>query len=116
MHLWRSSFEEAPTPSDEQGIAREDSSFIAILEEETYTILRMTRRMQRLHLYALANRERRIVRRGIRDVHAILAADDRQRVRLQDVRVAAGVVMMVVRVYDAGELDVAALRLLLQYG
>jgi hypothetical protein len=83
VHLRCITLEEPPATSDEQGISSEDRSLIAIFEEVADAILCMARCMQCLDFYLIANGKRRIVRRGIRNVCAVFAANYRKGVMLE---------------------------------
>jgi hypothetical protein len=94
MHLLRRSFEKstatydtwlagrrresrpAKPTSNEERVSRKHSSIIAILEEITYTILRMTWRMQCFHLDAVSDGEYFLMLWCLRYFIAILTPDD----------------------------------------
>ena len=75
----------------------------------------MTRRVQSRHLDTGANGETGVVRRRLDHFIAVLAADDGHRVSGRDFDVATRVVVMVVSVDDALQVDLAGVYLLLQY-
>jgi hypothetical protein len=58
--------------------------------------LGVARRVESLHLDVLANREGLAVSGSLVDLFAVLAADDGERVALENLRVSASVVMVAV--------------------
>lgn len=80
--------------TDEQRISGEDRLVVAILKQIADAILRMARRVQRLHLDSLANGECLAVAGSLCDLVTILATNDRNVVRLQSLGVTASMVMV----------------------
>lgn len=68
---------------------------VSIFEEIADAVLSVARRVQSPDLDVLTKRKRRVVARRIRDMRAVLAADDGDGVVLQRLGVAARVVMAV---------------------
>lgn len=82
--------------ANEQSVASEDSPVVSVFEEEANAVLGVARRVEGLHLDVLANREGLAMSGSLVDFFAVLAADDRERVVLEDLRVSASVVMVAV--------------------
>lgn len=80
--------------ANEQGVAGENSTVIAIFKEVADTVLSMAGCVQRLHCNAIANRERLAMAGGLGDFCAVLAADDGKRKGLENLGVTTGVVVV----------------------
>jgi hypothetical protein len=82
--------------ANEQSVTGENSPVVSVLEKEADAVLGVARRVKSLHLDVLANREGLTMSGSLVDLFAVLAADDRERVALEDLRVSTSVVMMAV--------------------
>ena len=82
--------------ANEQSVAGEDSTVVSIFEEEADAILGVARRVKGLHLDVLANRKGLAVSGSLVDLVAVLAANDGERVALENLCVSASVIMVAV--------------------
>lgn len=82
--------------ASEQGVTREVSPIVAILEQVADAVLGMARRVQRLHLDTLADGESLAMAGSLGDLVAVLAADNRDVVGLQRLGVAPCVIVVTV--------------------
>jgi hypothetical protein len=82
--------------ANEQSVAGEDSTVVSIFEEEADAVLGMARRVQGFHLDVLADREGLAVSGSLVDLVAVLAANDGERVALENLCVSASVIMVAV--------------------
>lgn len=80
--------------ADEQRVASEHSTIIAVLEKEANAVLSVTRCVQSFDFDILADSESLAVGRGCGDFFAVFTADDGERVAFEDFGVAAGVVVV----------------------
>lgn len=94
IHLLRCAFEESSTTANEQSVAGEYGSVVAVFEQIADAVLCMTRSMQSLNCDALSYSEGLAMTRSLGDLITVLAADDGELVGFQDLLVAASVIMM----------------------
>lgn len=80
--------------ANEECIASEHSTVVAIFEQEANAVLGVTRCVQGFHFDVLADGESFAVAWSGGDLVAVLAADDGERVALEEFDVAAGVVVV----------------------
>lgn len=80
--------------ADEECVAGEHSTVVAIFKQEADAVLGVTRCVQGFHFDVLANGEGFAVAWGGSDLVAVLATNDRKGVALEEFDVAAGVVVV----------------------
>lgn len=77
VHLLGCTLEETTTSANEQGVAGEDGSLVAVLEQVADAVLGMAGSVQSFDLDTRADREGLAVGRGLCDLGAVLASDHR---------------------------------------
>lgn len=80
--------------ANEKGISGKDGLVFAILKQVADTVLCMTGSMQRRNFDVFANSKRFAVLRCLGYLGAVFASDERKRVRLEDLRIAACMIMV----------------------
>lgn len=80
--------------TNEERVAGEDGTLVSILEQIADAILSVARSVQGLHLDTFANRESVAMFGSLGDFVAVSAADDWQRVALEDLGVSASMVVV----------------------
>jgi hypothetical protein len=80
--------------ANEESVAGENSTVVAVFEQEADAVLGVARCVQGFHFNVLADGEGLTVTGSLGDLITILAADDWKRVALEEFDVAAGVVVV----------------------
>lgn len=80
--------------ANEEGVSSENSTVIAVFEQEADAVLGVTWCVQGLHFDVLADGEGFAVAWGGGDFVAVLSADDGKGVALEELDVAAGMVVV----------------------
>jgi len=80
--------------ANEQCVASENSTVVAIFKQEADAVLGVARCVQGFHFDVLADGESLAVARGGSDLVAVLTTDDRKGIALEEFDVAAGVVVV----------------------
>lgn len=100
VHFRRSTLKETPASTDEKSVSSENDLFASVLEKVADAVLSMAGSVQGSDFDTITNLEGLLVARGMSLVCAILAANDGKLVVLQNLLIAASVVMVMVGVDD----------------
>ena len=98
VHFFWGALEESSAATDEKGVAGKDRSIIAVFEEIAYAVLSMAWCVESFHLDAFADGKSLTMTWCLGHLCTILATNNWDRIRLEDLGIASRVVVMAVKV------------------